>query len=450
MRRARIICGIAIWIGIASGFAWCTTDRLAAEANESHQVIPRLWQFLTAPRAERSIQIPQAVLLTVGDPIFFVDDDGRIHQVGKIAKVVDPKSGRPVASAAVTAADAVFHPGAPLSADSELIYHESRNSLDWVVRTMMPADKQQLIAGEIARAFDEHRDATVEELKPIVRRSLMDAARVVEQDFGRAFVRHRAEFETLAERYQRELVEEDIIPLVREEIWPVVVANAEPAAHRIGRALWNRVSIWGFAWRYLYDLSPLPERDRLRGEFNRFVNEEAIPELESQTDEIIAMIQEIVVEASKNEQVKKVLREGMAEITNDLDFQQLLWQIVRETVIENPQLHDVIEQHWRSPEADQALRMASQRFEPVARRIGDMVIGTREGGITPEFARVLRNQILSKDRRWLILHSTANGDQQIHGTDSGKGILHVRIGRNPTVNPFVRESLPSAGAESLR
>ena len=37
------------------------------------------------------------------------------------------------------------------------------------------------------------------------------------------------------------------------------------------------------------------------------------------------------------------------------------------------------------------------------REIGDIVLGTRESGITPEFARVLRTQILEKDRQRLFL-----------------------------------------------
>jgi hypothetical protein len=46
--------------------------------------------------------------------------------------------------------------------------------------------------------------------------------------------------------------------------------------------------------------------------------------------------------------------------------------------------------------------MASDRLEPVVRSIGDEIFGTRDGGIDPDFARVLRNQILGKDRRWVV------------------------------------------------
>ena len=38
--------------------------------------------------------------------------------------------------------------------------------------------------------------------------------------------------------------------------------------------------------------------------------------------------------------------------------------------------------------------------------MGDLVFGSPKEGISPEFAAVLRNQILHKDRRWLLLQGT--------------------------------------------
>ena len=46
--------------------------------------------------------------------------------------------------------------------------------------------------------------------------------------------------------------------------------------------------------------------------------------------------------------------------------------------------------------------MAGDRLEPVIRKIGDDLIGSRELGINPNFARVLRSQILGKDRQWIV------------------------------------------------
>jgi hypothetical protein len=75
---------------------------------------------------------------------------------------------------------------------------------------------------------------------------------------------------------------------------------------------------------------------------------------------------------------------------------------LREAIADNPQLHQVWREVWSSDEAKQAIDLAGQRLEPVVRQIGDDLFGTREEGINPDFARVLRNQILGKDRRWVV------------------------------------------------
>jgi hypothetical protein len=63
-------------------------------------------------------------------------------------------------------------------------------------------------------------------------------------------------------------------------------------------------------------------------------------------------------------------------------------------------------------------------------RIGELLFGTRDGGVTPEFARVLRNQILGKDKRWLVLEAGAAGG-------SPRSAIKCSIGGEPAVNPFV-------------
>ena len=78
--------------------------------------------------------------------------------------------------------------------------------------------------------------------------------------------------------------------------------------------------------------------------------------------------------------------------------------------------------------------MAADYAEPCVRRIGDMLFGTREEGIAPEFAQVLRNQILDKDCRWLVLETPAQA-HPLRET-SRHTVLRVRTGGYPQVNPF--------------
>ena len=82
-----------------------------------------------------------------------------------------------------------------------------------------------------------------------------------------------------------------------------------------------------------------------------------------------------------------------------------MWAIVQDAVINNQTLRTTMREYWASEEVQSAMNAATANFESTARTIGDTIFGSREGGVTPEFARVLRTQILMKDRRWFVITS---------------------------------------------
>jgi hypothetical protein len=440
MKYLRIALGILAWVAGTWALWACVRDRLLARRTAPQRVAGDLWEFASGSRepAHLVLETPQTV--AVGDPIFVVDGPDSIRQVGEIRALIDPATGRPARRGDVLAAEALFYPDAPrLAPSAELTYYSTTDSMTWVVQTLLPRAKRQQIAHELAVAFEEHHAEILAALRPIVEDSLREALHVVEQDLPPAIARHRLELEQLGAKYQREIVQQEIVPLVREEIWPAAQARAMPVAEEVGKELWGRVSLWRFGWRYLYDRSPLPEKNLVRSEWNRFVEQDAAPVLEGHTDDFVRLTQQVLADAAKNPQVRAVLRESLGRIVDDPELQHIVWQIIREVIIDNPRLRDVIDQHWTGEQAKAAFRLAAQRLEPAVRRIGDLVIGTRDGGITPEFARVLRNQVLGKDRRWFVL-TVPEGSS---GTSTPPRylrqpvVLGVRIGSGEPVNPFV-------------
>ena len=105
----------------------------------------------------------------------------------------------------------------------------------------------------------------------------------------------------------------------------------------------------------------------------------------------------------KNEKVKRALRESIQAATNDPELQQLLGDVLRDVLVNNPRLQDAMNKQWSSAEAQQAFALANKKLDPVIRKIGISLFGTPEEGVTPEFASVLRRRILHKDSRWLTL-----------------------------------------------
>lgn len=427
-KRIRIIVGLGIWIAAVIVGWWCLVGRGERSIVQPH-LRPQLWKYVTVRPQVVELQFDAACFPLHGDPIFVIDGPEAIRQVGQVSKVVRTKAG--------LRGEAVFHSAAPrLRKDARLSFHQPPDSIEWVLRTMLPEEKRRQIAAEISSAYEKHQAEVIRLLRPIAEDGLREAIAVVEADLPSAIRRRREELEKLGGKYQREVIERELVPLVRSEIWPIVRRHAEPIATEIGREIWRRASVWSFAWRYAYDRMPLTEGKLLETEWKRFLKNDAIPILESHTDDFIRVQQRILTDVAKNPRVRELVRSSLGKIANDVELQRITWGIIREVIVDNPRLRDVFEKHWRSERAQRAIQVTSQRIEPSVRRIGEMLLGTPDKGVTPEFARVLRNQILRKDRRWLVLHVDSEAEAL---PEEPKPDLRVSRGPTDALNPFVRD-----------
>jgi hypothetical protein len=290
-----------------------------------------------------------------------------------------------------------------------MTYCAAPDSLSWVVQTLLTPERKLLITEKIRTAYHDYRGELLASLRPMVDRSLRDGLAVIEQDLPGAIERHASEIEALGAKYEQEIINRQLVPLAQREIWPIVQRRSEPLVDAIGIELWERVSLWRFAWRAAYDRSPLPDRQLMEQEWRRFVRNEAMPVLSEHTDEMAEVVRDVIAEAAHNEAVQAGIQESLSRVASDPEFQQLVWVIFHEVFVANPRLREVIERHWTGPEAQRAFQQASDRMEPAVRQIADLVFGSFERGITPEFAQVLRTQILAKDQRWFLLDPKADG-----------------------------------------
>lgn len=441
MKHARIIIGIAAWTAVVALLWWSVDARLVSGGSIRSDLAPELWNYAVGARNTAELEMPQPTFIAVGDPIFVADGAETFRQVGEVTALVD--SGRPTEArqGKTLRARVLFYSNAPeLGRNTEVVFHTADDSLAWVLQTMLPPEKRKQIAAELSRTLQDHRAEIMAALQPLVEESFREALVIVEEDLAAAIERHRPEWERLGERYQRELVEREIVPLVKEEIWPIVRRHAEPTANKIGLRIWERVSLWRFTWRYLYDVSPLPQKNQFRQEWERFLEQEALPEIEQHTDEIVEVVQRIVADTVRNEQVQSAVRKNLGVIAGDPELQALVWQIVKEVAIENPRLRAALEKQWTGPEARRAFDIAGDRLEPAVRRIGALLVGTREDGVTPEFAQVLRRQILHKDRRWFLLEANPESTDTTAPRPRAASevvVLPVRRGQSTSASPFV-------------
>jgi hypothetical protein len=427
-RTIRIVVGVAIW-ALASGSAWWCLAGRGPDSVLQPAIAADLWRFATGSRRVARLDFDTRCDVRVGDPIFVADGPASVRQIGEVAGVsVEGRGAK---------ATAVFYSSAPpVTRSSKLTYHQTPNSMEWVLRTMLPKEKRSQISAELREAAAQHRVEVVGLLRPVVEDALRDAFMVVEEDLPAALAGRREDLGQLGAKYQREIVDAELLPLLRKQVWPVIREHAEPTVNEVGREIWERASLWRFGWRYAYDKTPLPKRQLTQKEWERFLKEEATPVLEEHTADFLQVQQRILLDLARDPEVRATVRNSLGKIITDPEAQRIFSEVVHEVVLGNPRLKAVLEEHWHSERMQQAIRISSERFEPTVVRIGELLFGTPEGGVTPEFARVLRNQILFKDRRWFVLEPGAGvGDE---ADASAQLVLSVTPGSTDAMNPFVR------------
>ena len=399
----RLFAGVLIWIGLLAGGWMLLRTTRSVSPNASTELI----DYLGAQRTSIVIESPRNVVIGVGDPLFVLAD-GVLKPVGVVTKLDFDATGfeERVRLAWVRRATVTFFSRQPtLSTTAWVELHETDSSPTWVVETMLSESVRNKIRQLIVTAYTEHQQDLVEQFQPVIRATIFDAAQLIRQDLVTELESRHDQIDALRQRYQSDVLEKEILPVLQEEIWPIVQEEVTPLAEEVGREIWQEVSVLGFGWRYLYDRSPLPEKDLSRQEFEKFVKKKAIPIIESHFDDAIAMQQRLISRIASNKRLSAKVTQAAEQMLNDPEVKTLFNGVFRKVILDNPKLKASIEETWRSKQARQAMKIANARLEPVITDIGHALFGSPSDGIPPEFARVLRNRVLHKDDRWLVLHA---------------------------------------------
>jgi len=396
----RLTLGIIFWTIITAGFAYFYSQEKSAAKAATNQ----LADFLFKPCEIVELEFETASTYKVGDRIFMFDSESNeATQIGMIVRV-ESLSSTNMDLAFGKKAFAKLFPNAPkITGKDFFTYHDTPDSMEWVIEQMLPPEKRKAYAEKLVATYKKNQTELNELLKPIIKKSIAESVVVIQADLKVALDKRSDEIREIGNRLQTDLVKEDLVPLIQEEIWPVIKTEVSPVLNTVGQEMWKEVSVWRFGWRYLYDASPLPERDLTKKEFNRFLENHGISILQNHADDFLEVQKTVLRRISENETVQTVVSQSVSEFVNDEEVQALFTKIFQEVVVNNERLHLVWQQNWNSEEAQNAIALASSRMKPTVEDIGQAMFGNPREPIPPEFARVLRNRILFKDNRWMTL-----------------------------------------------
>lgn len=400
IQRERVVGAAAIVAVVLAGLLYLPKLKPGSDAGGRPDTSAQLIGFATRPTIRESA-VDQSRRLKDRDPIFLEADGGEVSQAGYVERV-EVREG-------VSYVTFRWYHQAAKPSECRLVAYENTGRLEDAFAIMFPPAKQQRIQQLVSDAMQQHGQRLSQRFVPIVEQSLRDSLPVIEAGFRASVERHRDEVEALGARWNEQVLKQRLLPLAKSEIVPIVRRHGEPLANTIGQELWERASIWSFTWRAIYDKSPLPQKDLMKREWERFVEEEAIPVVESHASDIAGAIQKSIVEIAGNSKVRSELAAAAESIAKDQKTRALVQTILQEAVVDNKALRRVWQDAWTSPEAQAAISEASRALEPTIRKVGDELMGSRDTGIDPAFARLLRNQVLQKDQRWVI--AKVNGDR---------------------------------------
>ena len=428
----RFITGMLIWIGLIAGGVVFFRQSTTASPVAARQIIA----YLGAQKRTLEIIAPSEVVLGIGDPVFLETSSGQIEPIGMISELDFPRedSQPPVKLAWVNRATVEFLSGLPpLTKEAHVEYHTTSASLGWIGKTMLSPAKRKELRELIVNAYAIHQDELLQTFQPLIRQTIADSAKIIRDEVSLEIANHQEQIQSISRRYQSEVLEKDILPILEEEIWPIIQEESQPLVQLIGMEIWREVSVWRFGWRYLYDVAPLPDKNLASKEFDRFLERKAIPILKTHLPDAIELQKVLLTKISKNEKLKQTLTDAGRKLFNDDEVKALVRKIFKNAIVDNQKLKQSIETTWRSDSALAAMRIANDRLEPTVTEIGRALFGSPVTGITPEFARVLRNRVLHKDERWLILRSMPGTDQP---RNDGAAALPLRMSTSDTEIPY--------------
>ena len=334
-RSLRIVIGALLIVGLAAA-PWVL---LRAPGSSGPAALPALWHYWTGKRRTLVLEFSRPTDLVVGDVIYMPEGDSRhpsgLRRVGEVHTLL--ADGRPMNArrAAVTQASALVYPSTPaLGSQPAVVYHTKPDTIVWVIEALITPERKASMLRDLQQAIEVHRTEIVAAFQPVIEQTLRDLRGVLEQDLPPALERHRPEFEALSAKYRRDILNQELLPLVKSDVLPIVRQRAEPALREVGQELWQRVSLWRFGWRFAYDLSPLPEKNLMDREWNRFVQEDALPTLEKHSDQFVDVIKDILRDVSRDQRLQAAVRRSLETIANDPQVRRLVRNVLdRKSVV---------------------------------------------------------------------------------------------------------------------
>jgi hypothetical protein len=398
-RSLKIGIGAAMWLVAGLCIAWASQDKV----REFQAPATKLANYLGSRPVDMERFLPGH--LRVGDPVLGPDRS----YLGRVVEIRDARTGAPalrtwdLPEAEHYRVRIRLDPEVELGSDPQFETRRAGHDARWILETLLPPPKRDLVMRELARFLDDHQDEVGRFLRPLAEEVVAEAMRVLEENLSAALNSRSAEIQGLLDRH-RAMVKDEILPVLKEQLGPSAKEKAQPILTEIGRELWQELPMWSVTWRAVADWAPGTRDDRVQAWWSEFVETTAIPIVTAHEADLIVALEELIEEGAANPEVRRVLSGATHRLARDPQFRALVRGVIEDALIRPFELRAFMGRLLEDPQHLARLRALERAIAPYLQRIAKLITTDPEtGGIDPDLARVLRRTVFNKDARWVEL-----------------------------------------------
>ncbi len=383
--------GIAIWAVLSA-----SAVRAVLSAGPALEPVESVAAYLFTKPKTVSIGLPPGEHVAPGTGICMRGGLGYMS-VGRIARV-DP-AGR---------AEAILYPehARQVSSGSRFLLVRNRRTPAWVVKTLFPPGLRARIQEDLKRFAAEHGPALLEALWPDIKSLMTEAFSIMEEDFLKSLASRDAAVRKLIDKHKTETFQKEIMPVLRKEAWPVIREESAPLVEKIGQELWEKLPMGNLGLRWMAEKVPFTSDDLVRKRFDEYVENEALPILESHTDEFVELAQKVFARLARNKALTAALRRSVSAVGSDREFLDLLEGVFEDVFADSRKLAQCMKSRLSDPKFTAKVSGFLELLTPLLNSTADAILLDASGdGINPELARVLRTQLFQKDSCWFLVES---------------------------------------------
>ena len=389
----RAAVGALIWAGVLYG----GSRAIVSPDGIAHEPAARLARFATESARRIRIAFPPEAVLARGDPVLVRDPERYLLKVGRVFDITREENAL-VAEILVWPEHAgLLREGLTASAFRVPV------GASWVVETLFPPERlaeMRAMGGEFLRTEGDNLERI---LWPEIKEAIREVVALYEQELPVAIREHSEDWGRIYERHRQGVIEERLLPALKEVTLPIAVDRFSPLLEVVGEKLWKELPVWSLGWRYVVAKMDITDEVKLRARFRKYIEEKAVPILAAHTPEAGEVAVRVIRESLEDPRVKEALSAVFGAISSDPEFLDLLRSLADRLIVRNEDLRRILAERWKAG-LRSAVAEAARRSESLVHRIVDsVVLDEARRGINPRLAQVLRSAVFRKDGRWVVL-----------------------------------------------